>query len=112
MTHKYNAEAVRFDGHRFASKAEARRYAELRLLERAGKISELQLQPVFVLQAGFRHALTGRQIRPIRYVGDFAYHEDGQLVVEDVKGYEPLVWKIKQKLFLKLYPEVDLRVVR
>lgn len=112
MTHKYHATAVRFDGHRFASKAEARRYAELRLLERAGEIQDLRLQPVYVLQDSFIHFRTGKRIQPIRYIGDFEYREGGHLVVEDVKGYEPLVWRIKKKLFMYRYPNIDLRVVR
>lgn len=112
MTHKYNARAVTVDGHRFASQAEARRYAELRLLERAGEIRDLRLQPAYVLQAGFRHPRTGRKIRPVLYVGDFRYVENGQVVVEDVKGHETAVWRLKQKWFWNRFPEIELRVVR
>lgn len=88
------------DGIRFASKAEARRYGELKLLEKAGKIADLELQPRFLLIAG------------VVYVGDFAYREDGKRVVEDVKGIIAQHSAIKMKLFRHLYPDIELRIVK
>jgi hypothetical protein len=49
MIHKYRAISETVDGHKFPSKAEARRYRELKLLQAAGKIRGLELQPVFKL---------------------------------------------------------------
>ena len=46
---KYHAKKVRYNGIDFDSKKEMQRYAELRLLEKAGKIFDLQLQKTFEL---------------------------------------------------------------
>ena len=84
---------------KFASKAEARRYGELRLLEKAGQIRGLRLQPRFPLFVGEHLICT--------YVGDFQYEEEpfgpsndpaGKLVVEDVKGFKTDVYRIKREL--------------
>ena len=108
--HKYNAKVVEFDGFRFASKKELKRYLELKMLEKAGKIKDLQLQPVFLLQEGFKRKITHRAIT---YRADFEYvDEKGNRVVEDVKGVETPVYQIKKKLFLKKYREVVFRELR
>lgn len=89
---KYRNEPVEIDGRRFASKAEGKRYAELRLLERAGEIRDLRCQPRYDL------AVNGQKI--CTYVGDFAYlNRTGTPVTEDVKGYRTDVFEIKAKLF-------------
>ncbi len=103
--HKYNAKVVEFDGFRFASKKELKRYLELKTLEKAGKIKDLKLQPIFLLQEGFYYQ--GKSIRQITYRADFEYvDEKGNRVVEDVKGFKTDVYKLKKKLFLKKYPDV------
>ena len=103
--HKYNAKAVVIDGIRFPSEKEGERYLELKMLEKAGKIKDLQLQPVFLLQEGFYYQ--GKAIRQITYRADFKYvDEKGRVVVEDVKGFKTDVYKLKKKLFLKKYPDV------
>ena len=83
-------------GHKFPSKAEARRYGELKLLVRAGKIRGLRLQPRFPLFVG-EHLIT-------TYVGDFQYEEapDWKLVCEDVKGVKTSAYKIKRNLLFAL----------
>ena len=98
------------DGYTFDSKAEARRYGELKRLVAYGKISDLRVHPRYVLQAAFkdRH---GKTHRAISYEADFEYREGDALVVEDVKGTRTAVFNIKEKMFLKLYPSLDLRVV-
>lgn len=108
---KYNAIPTVLDGIRFASKGEAHHYAELRLRERAGEISNLTLQPSFVLQEKFTDA-SGVKHRAIKYVGDFKYLENGRTVVEDFKGVETPAFKIKSKLFRALYRDIELRVVK
>jgi len=112
VTHKYRAKATTVDGHRFASKAEARRWGELRQLLRAGKISDLELQPRFVLQEAFIRS--GVKVRAVTYVADFEYFENGKRVVEDVKGMKEGIepFPTKWRLFLKRYPEIDARIVR
>jgi len=108
--HKYNAKKVVVDGIKFDSKKEAKRYIELKTLEKVGKIRELKLQPVFLLQEGFYR--NGKAIRQITYRADFEYiDERGQRVVEDVKGVKTDVYKIKKKLFLKKYPEIEFREI-
>lgn len=110
--HKYNARRVTVDGHTFDSKAEARRYNQLRLLQRVGDIADLELQPSFELQPGFTDA-SGKRQRAIHYIADFAYTlPDGRRIVEDVKGVETAVFKLKRKLFLFTYPDLELRTVK
>jgi Protein of unknown function (DUF1064). len=103
---KYGAKRTTVDGIVFHSAAESRRYAELRLLERAGQITDLKRQPSFALMAaivvgGLDNINEGR-VTGMRIVGeyraDFSYRERGQLVVEDVKGMQTLplaAWKIR-----------------
>ena len=103
---KFGSVKTVIDGITFASKAEGKRYAELRLLEHAGKICNLVLQPRFLLQPSFK--FRGKTERAIEYVADFQYvaGSDGNIlyeVVEDVKGFKTEAYKIKRKLFLFQY---------
>lgn len=100
---KYHNRKTTIDGHTFDSVKEASRYQELKLMVRAGVIRHLELQPRFMLQEAFQ--CDGNSYRKIEYVGDFAYVENGRKVVEDVKGMETDVYKIKKKLFLYQYGE-------
>jgi hypothetical protein len=98
---------VEIDGVRFDSGKEARRYNELKLLERAGQIKNLELQPRFVLQESFKR--NGETHRKIEYVADFRYIEDGKQVVEDVKSVitkKHPVYALKKKLLFKKYPDI------
>ena len=52
---KYSNKKVNIDGITFDSKKEANRYKELKILENLGKISNLELQPVYVLQESFKY---------------------------------------------------------
>ena len=63
----------------FDSKKEYRRYNDLRLLEKAGKISDLTVKPRFPLEVNGKLIAT--------QIPDFSYYEKDKLVVEDVKGY-------------------------
>ena len=113
VSHKYNAKATTYNGYRFDSLAEAQRYGELRLLQQAGEIRHLLVHPVYVLQESFTDR-DGKKVQPIRYEADFKYVEipSGLWVVEDVKGIETPVFKIKAKMFKKLYPHMELRVIK
>jgi len=95
----------------FNSFEEAERYKELRLLEKAGKIKDLQIQPVFILQERFE-TKAGKTIRPIRYIADFQYTENGQTVVEDIKRNCTDVFIIKRKLFLYKFPDIIFRITQ
>lgn len=98
---KYHAERVkRENGLTFDSKKEARRYDELMLMLKAGKISDLKLQPQFTLQEAYTTP-EGDRIRAIRYQADFSYWQDGELIVEDVKSKATKklrTYQIKRKL--------------
>lgn len=107
---KYNARKTEVDGFVFDSIKEANRYQELKLLELAGEITDLQLQPEFVLQKGF-HDNKGKIHRPIIYRADFWYRENGKIIVEDVKGMKTQVYQIKKKLFIYSRPQIDFREV-
>lgn len=98
---KFNAKPQVVDGVRFASKAEAKRDAELVLLERAGKIDTLERQPVFPL------VVNGVKIG--RYTGDWKYNEEINhrvwCVVEDRKGFSKgEAFRLRWKLVQALYP--------
>lgn len=80
---KYRNKKVQVDMHVFDSIAERTRYKELKLLERAKQISNLELQPHFLLQEAFKK--NGKTYRKIEYIADFKYIENGKTIVEDVK---------------------------
>lgn len=101
---KYGNKPVTVDGRRFASKAEARRHAELLLLERAGEVRNLVCQPRYPLVVNGHLVCT--------YVADFAYlTRAGMPATEDVKGVETGEFKVKSKLFRALMGR-DVVVVR
>lgn len=106
---KYRNKKTIIDGYIFDSIQESRRYKELKLLLRAGEISNLQLQPRFLLQEGFKK--NGRTYRKIEYIADFMYEEKGKTIVEDVKGIQTDVFKLKHKIFEKLYPDLELKII-
>ena len=87
--HKYGATPTIVDGIRFDSAKEARRYGELKLLQMAGKISQLELQPRY------------RLVIEETYVADFRYLENGETVIEDVKGFLTAAYKRKRKAMKK-----------
>jgi hypothetical protein len=97
---KYRAKGTYKNGYYFRSKKELKRYEELLLLEKAKRIRNLQVQPVFPL------AINGYPLG--RYIADFIYHDkDGRQIVEDVKGLKKgavyNLFKLKKKLVLALY---------
>jgi len=86
---KYGAIRTTALGRKFDSKAEAARYLELRLLEKAGKVTSLQCQPEWKLHVG--------QVCIGKYRADFAYVDGQQVVFEDVKGYKTPLYRWKKK---------------
>lgn len=107
---KYRNKKAQIDMYVFDSVRESQRYKELKLLERAGEISNLELQPRFLLQDSFKK--NGRTFRKIEYVADFKYIENGKTIVEDVKGMQTDVFKLKHKIFEKVYPDLELRIIK
>lgn len=110
--YKFNAKKTELDGITFDSKAEAKRYSELKLLKRAGEIEALSLQPRFVLQEGYISG-EGKRVRPITYIADFAYidKKTGKTIVEDVKGMRTSVYKLKKKLFEKTHYPLTIKEI-
>ena len=70
---KYRNKKTQIGMYVFDSIAESKRYKELALLERTGEISNLELQPHFLLQEGFKK--NGKTHRKIEYIADFMYIE-------------------------------------
>lgn len=116
---KYNATKVTIDGITFDSKHEAERYLELKLLERAGEIRDLELQKEFELipnqyAAEKRYGKNGQPLkdkqilleRKVVYRADFVYTDkDGKTVVEDTKSIATRTpeYIIKRKLMLYVH---------
>ena len=102
--HKYNVvskERRTADGITFDSMAEMKRYRELKMLEKSGVISSLELQPKFLLIPK-----TEKGGRAVYYKADFKYIKNGKTVYEDVKGVQTEVYKLKKKLLFYKYPDI------
>lgn len=112
---KYGAKKVTKDGMTFDSQKEYRRWNELVLLQRAGRIRDLQRQVKFellptqraesteVYKAGPQKGLPkpGPVLeKAVVYVADFAYYQDGKYIVEDAKGVRTEAYKLKKKMLL------------
>ena len=100
---KYGNSKTTIDGIRFDSKREAQRWQELRLMERAGRITDLRRQVKFVLVPSQRGE-DGKVIeKQVAYIADFVYLKDGKTVVEDSKGYRTEVYMLKKKMMLYFF---------
>lgn len=98
---KYKAVPTAVDGIIFASKKEAARYVELKILLKIGEISQLELQRPFELRVN--------GVLVCKYIADFVYlDKDGREVVEDVKGMKTAVYRLKSKLMIAVH---GLRIV-
>ena len=95
---KFSAQRETVDGISFASKAEAKRYRELKMLERAGKITHLIRQPRFDMPIG------------ARYTPDFEYETATGHIVEEVKGMATEAFRLRLKCFKYFYPNVKLLI--
>ena len=105
---KFHAKKTEFMGIKFDSKWEAERYAQLNLLLRAGEIENLETQVRFDLIINDSKICT--------YVADFTYYEKNKegeklFIVEDAKGLETAVFKLKKKLMLAM-KGIDIRVTK
>lgn len=105
---KLNARRVFLDGQWFASKREVSRYSELKMMLRAGMISDLRTQVKYQLLPA--QYMDGKCVeRALDYIADFVYEQDGQTVVEDAKGFRDprsavyAKFVIKRKLMLWIH---------
>ncbi len=94
---KHHAVRTEIDGIVFDSKHEAKRYQELRLLERAGEIINLRLQAPYILIDKSKYG------RAIKYIADFVYEHNGITVVEDAKGVKTPVYCLKKRMMAERY---------
>lgn len=115
---KYKSKEVTVGGETFDSSKEYRRFCELKLLQRAGKIKDLQRQVKFVLiptqyETFERYSKkTGKRLKDgckvveqeCAYIADFVYtNAEGKTVVEDTKGFKTKDYIIKRKLMLNVH---------
>ena len=95
---KYKNEKITMDGMTFDSKKEYYRYCDLKLLERAGEIKDIQRQVKFELIP------KQEEERAVNYIADFVYFDNkGNKIVEDTKGIRTPEYIIKRKLMLLRY---------
>jgi Protein of unknown function (DUF1064) len=92
---KFNAKKTEVDGITFDSKKEATRYQDLKLAEKCGAISDLRLQVPYALRV--------HDMLICSYRADFQYYEDGELILEDVKGVRTREYVIKRNLMRAIY---------
>lgn len=109
---KYNNKKTTVDGITFDSKAEAKRYEILKLELEQGKIRNLKLQPEFHVQEGYVDPSNGQRVKPIKYVADFSYErmmttapylKQWVRIVEDVKGVQTPVFKLKYQMMIEKF---------
>ena len=99
---KYHNRKITSDGGSFDSLKEFHRWNELKLLERAGVITDLKRQVKFELIPSQK--IDGKVVeRPVNYVADFVYAQSGKVVVEDAKGFKTKDYIIKRKLMLSVH---------
>jgi hypothetical protein len=114
---KYRNEKVTYDGYKFDSLRECERYKELKLLEAAGEITALKVQPKFPLKCGGKDVKMRSDRYPngrrVSYFGDFSYYDEkrGEPVVEDVKGADTQVSRLK-RAFVEAQYGVEVIIVR
>lgn len=101
---KFNNIPTEVDGYKLDSKAEAKRYVELRFMEKAKRIKDLEVHPKFVIHVNDQKICL--------YEADFAYKDDkGEVHVEDVKGCRTALFILKKKL-LKAVMGLEVEEVR
>lgn len=122
---KYNAKKVIIDGIGFDSEKEGKRYVVLKKAQEEGVISDLELQPQYIILP----AIKGTRVKhfkrkpdeveeytiqqPIRYTADFRYVKNKEVVVEDIKGSKYTVSRdlpLRLKL-MRYFNGIDVRIV-
>ena len=109
LVNKYRAIKTELDGITFDSRREASRYAELKMMQQQGVIERLELQPVYPL------TFNGRPVgRKRKYIADFRYWCNARQrhVVEDVKGFDTPVSKLKRDIVECLYWPIKIEVIK
>ena len=99
-----NGDLVTFD-----SKKEAKRFDELLLLAKQGIIKNLTLQPEYEIIPTVKW--NKKTLCKIKYIADFKYEQNENIIVEDVKGFKTDVYQLKKRLFLLQNPTLDFREI-
>ena len=108
---KYKNKKTMVDGIKFDSEMESHYYIYLKQLKEIGEVVDFVLQPAYLLQEGFD--LNGKRIRPITYKADFkVIYKDGHEEVIDVKGKLTEEFKIKRKMLLYRYKDINFKCVQ
>lgn len=108
---KYKNKKTIIDGFKFDSEMESHYYLYLKQLKEMGEVVDFVLQPIYLLQEGFN--LNGKRIRPITYKADFkVIYKDGHEEVIDVKGKLTEEFKIKRKMLLYRYRDINFKCVQ
>ena len=108
---KYKNKKTIVDGIKFDSEMESHYYIYLKQLKEIGEVVDFGLQPTYLLQEGFD--LNGKRIRPITYKADFkVIYKDGHEEVIDVKGKLTEEFKIKRKMLLYRYRDINFKCVQ
>lgn len=104
---KYNAIKTVIGNLKFDSKKEANYYLTLKAKRINGEIRSIKLQPEFLILRGFTLE-NGERIKGIKYVADFEVeYADGHKEIVDVKGLRTDVYKMKKKMLLDMYPNIN-----
>lgn len=108
---KYHNKKTIIDDITFDSKLEAKRFQELKILEQAGLIKDLVLQPTYELIPSFKK--DNKTIRKCTYKVDFSYFdiELNKTIVEDTKGFKTNVYMLKKKMFEYNYPNLTIKEI-
>lgn len=109
---KYHNKKIKYDCYTFDSIKEKNHYIALKQLEKAGIISDLQLQVPFLLIDTIRH--NDKAYPKTKYIADFTYKKDGKLYVEDVKSEitrKDKTYRLKIKILLDRYKDIEFREI-
>lgn len=105
---RYGAHKCEINDIVFDSVLEGMYYAYLLTLKRQGYVKTIENQVTYVLQEGFTHKISGKKIRPITYIADFVItDQDGEILVVDVKGKKTPEFRLKEKMFLNKFPDIE-----
>jgi hypothetical protein len=107
---KYGAQRAEHRGVSYASKAEARHAAFLDLRIKAGEVQSWRPQVRFPLVVN--GTKVGTYVADFEVLAGYGSESEGERWIEEVKGFETPVWKLKRKLMDALYPSVPIRVVK
>lgn len=99
---KYHNKISHFEDKKFHSRGELNRYRDLLLLERSGNIFNLKLQ--------VKYPLIVNDVKISTYIADFVYYEEDNLVIEDFKGVQTPVFKLKWKILQAMHKK-DLNII-